>query len=413
MPPNIVLVVLDTLRKDHCSLYGYERETTPFLDSFAQENSYSEDVYANSCWSPPSHASLMTGRYPFQHGVTAEDTYMDVDSYLPEVLSGNGYTTLGFSNNPWISRAFGWDRGFDYFQDNSVGDEKLSRLLPLTLTNLSKALLVGLWGIKNPVKAIRSIPELGHLLPRSLGLSDGGARRTNGMVERELKETEQPFFLFINYMDIHEPHRPSPLHHPFSGIKQRFTGNRNYRDRFNPPFDIQDTIDLYDDAVHYLDRRVEELFRCLKSMDLMDDTVVIVTSDHGQVFKDEHLGHAPVMEEEILRVPFFSKGLELPESGFSLRDVYWLLLEEAGIEVDEDYPGDVLAEVYGSLRTELPDHRSQDWWKRYEAVLFQEGDTHRVSSNGGIKERDVELFPEEVVENAEKGVVQERFEIDF
>lgn len=411
MPPNIVLLVLDTLRRDHCSIHGYERDTTPFLDSFGEENSYSGNAYANSCWSVPSHASLMTGRYPFEHGVTAEDTYMDADGYLPAKLRDNGYTTLGFSNNPWISGAFGWDRGFDRFVDHGLPDD-LSRLIPLTLTSFSKLGLTGYWALKNPRDALGSLGDMARFLPRSLGISDGGAKRTNRDVVAELDDTEQPFFLFINYMDIHEPHRSGLLHHPFSGLRQRFTGNRNYRDRFQPRFDIEDTVALYDDSVSYLDRKVGELLEAMEARGLMEDTVVVVTSDHGQLFSGEHLGHAPVMDREVLEVPFFSKGLDVPGEPFTLRDAYWKVLDAADVPHSEDAPGPVLAEVYGSLRENLPDYRSPEWWKRYEAVLLHDDRFVSVSSIEDTGEHR-SLFPPEVIENAESGVEQERFEIDF
>src|SRR5438874_385722 len=114
--PNIILIVVDTLRGDHVSCYGHERRTTPHLDALAADATLYTTALSPGAWTPPSHASIFTGTYPSRHGVDRSHPYLDGDlTTLPEYLRGRGYRTFGISSNFWISTATHYDRGFDVF----------------------------------------------------------------------------------------------------------------------------------------------------------------------------------------------------------------------------------------------------------------------------------------------------------
>ena len=123
---NIVLITIDTLRADHLSCYGYERNTSPNIDQIAEQGTVFKNVIAPSTWTVPSMASLFTSTYPINHGaltatratnkIYMQDVFSDRLTTLAEILKDHGYTTLGVSSNSHLSRQFGFARGFDYFK---------------------------------------------------------------------------------------------------------------------------------------------------------------------------------------------------------------------------------------------------------------------------------------------------------
>ena len=114
--PNIILIIVDTLRGDHVSCYGHERRTTPHLDTLAADATLYTTASSPGAWTPPSHASIFTGTYPSRHGVDRSHPYLDCGlTTLPEYLRERGYRTYGISSNFWISTATHYDRGFDVF----------------------------------------------------------------------------------------------------------------------------------------------------------------------------------------------------------------------------------------------------------------------------------------------------------
>jgi len=116
-PGNVLFVVMDTVRKSHCSVYGYDRPTTPSLEAFAEEATVFEEAVAPAPWTLPVHASLFTGLYPTQHGATQENPYLDDATTLAESLSAAGYASSCYSSNAWITPYTNLTDGFDD-QDN-------------------------------------------------------------------------------------------------------------------------------------------------------------------------------------------------------------------------------------------------------------------------------------------------------
>ena len=115
--PNIILILVDTLRADHLSCYGYSRRTSPHLDAFAEDATLYTAAISPGAWTPPSHASIFTGTYPSCHGVDRMHPYLDSSlQTLPEYARAAGYRTFGVSSNYWIGAATYFDRGFDVFQ---------------------------------------------------------------------------------------------------------------------------------------------------------------------------------------------------------------------------------------------------------------------------------------------------------
>jgi arylsulfatase A-like enzyme len=273
---NVLLLVLDTQRADHMSTYGYERITTPHIDSLAESSTVFENATASSSWTLPTHATLMTGRLPHDHQAgEMRRPYLDGRyTTLAEALSERGYATGGFvANTYWCGRQTGLNRGFEQYEDfyGNPGDALVRTVLGRWLSY--------------------------DLLPR-FGLSDiPGRKRGPDMNEDLLAWLDgvqgKPFFAFVNYFDAHAPFLPPA---PFAG---RYSGKKaeDYRSgrEINigaltaemklPPDSVLDGfVDAYDESVLSLDAALGALFAELERRGLLERTLVIVTSDHGESF---------------------------------------------------------------------------------------------------------------------------------
>ncbi|MBU0493875.1 MAG: sulfatase-like hydrolase/transferase [Chloroflexi bacterium] len=243
--PNVVLLVLDAVRADHLSCYQYERPTTPHIDALAQEGVLLIECTAPAPWTVPSHGSLFTGMYPTSHGAHAEHLALSpLNITLAEVLRDVGYETGGFSANIYLSPTLGFDQGFTTYDVRLMDDVR--------------------------PKPVRDAGEMNALVLPWLE-----ARARDG----------RPFFLFVNYMDAHAPYLPPPP----------------YDTRYDGPDDL---VSRYDGAIAHLDSEVGRVLDKLEELGLSENTLVIVTADHGE-FLGEHglLDHKQHLFETVLRVP--------------------------------------------------------------------------------------------------------------
>lgn len=301
--PNVVLIVLDTVRADHLSVYGYSRPTTPGLERLASEGVTFEQALAPAPWTLPSHATLFTGLYPVQHHAGRLHPRLDAHlTTLPELLHEQGYQTVGFSNNTWVSRATNFNQGFDDFED-----------------------FRGIWRVWRSVSRLTAVQIYRVFRPSQLhGDRSGGAGVTNRAIRRWFNarhDPARPFFLFINYLDAHFPyHAPDPYWRKFVEPAHLALATelldakaQDEADWTPPPIKWDATkwgalADLYDGELFYLDAMLTELFDDLRERKLWDDTLVVITSDHG-----EHLGehdlflHRFSVYEPTLRIPLIMR----------------------------------------------------------------------------------------------------------
>jgi len=302
--PNVLLIVVDTLRADHVSSYGYTRPTTPAIDNIAEQGVLFENAIAPSSWSLPSHASLVTGRYPFEHGMQNVEpmpwlgwgnSALNKLPTLGELLQKHGYRTAAFSaNRVYFTSNVGLGRGFIHFEDYfySVADSFVR-----TLYGREFARLYLSRSDKSLVR--RTLRRMGFtsLLDRDTEgwEPNGGARgvRKRGQeVNRETlrwidrtRSSQHPFFAFLNYMDAHDPYALPP----------------NYS---TPAWDKGTAIDRYDDGVAYADQCIGALLRSLEQRGLVNNTLVVITSDHGEELGEHGLHfHAQALYWEEIHVP--------------------------------------------------------------------------------------------------------------
>lgn len=349
--PNILLIVMDSVRAANLSCYGYARATTPNIDKFAEEGTLFERTTSEGCWTLPVHTSLFTGLYPLNHGVTiSKDALPEDYPTLAQILKEEGYQTCCFSNNAYISQNTGLGQGFDLLEDvwrkinpRGIKRTRLSHI-KIQLRKFGKAgePLIAFLQMASRVKKIFKGQKV---------KKDNGASLTNDMIKRWLstsRDAEKPFYLFVNYMECHEKYHPP---HPYD---RKFMPSKYspWRVLQVPPDkarvlngdprkkkeDLEIMTALYDGELNYLDHKIGELLEFLKSLNLLDNTVVIITSDHGDSLGEhEELGHRKVLFEQLTHVPLIVRYPERFKAGVrnselvQLSDLFPTILELAGV----------------------------------------------------------------------------------
>lgn len=315
--PNVILITLDTVRADHLSLYGYARDTSPYLQRFAREATVYARAIAASDMTLASHASIFTGLYASQHGAHWELgrgndgvaigpefglRLPDHSRTLASILAGKGYRTMGIAANvPYLQHAFHLDQGFQYFS------------LPVPRMFLDTACLF----------CLRT--DFAHALVRFFAVKPtellyiraGEVNREAFRLLDEQRADRRPFLLFLNYMDAHQPYfPPAPYDVKYPGKDFTMTAERYWPIEFEAlsgarPYTDQDRKrdeSQYDGAIAYIDANLSELFARMKQLGLYDNSMIIVTSDHGQSFGEKGLvGHGSSVYQEQVRVPLIIK----------------------------------------------------------------------------------------------------------
>jgi arylsulfatase A-like enzyme len=296
--PNVLLIVLDTVRADRFSCLGYERNTSVNIDALANEGVVCERAYTTDFWTLPSHASLFTGLYPSQVGATSETLQLPFSATtIAEILGKAGYDTAAFVCNPWVSAERGFGQGFDEFYE--------------------------MWRSANQLQVSE---QFGRAEWASL-------RKVLDWFERRRSKRE-PFFVFINFNCAHLPYQPPE---PFLS---RFVGNRGYNneevnrvaaitsmwahlagDLKLSERDFRIMSDLYDGEIAFADHCVGQIVDYLKGCGSLDETAVFMTSDHGENLGEHGLiDHTLSMYETTLHIPLVVRYPERFEAGTTISD---------------------------------------------------------------------------------------------
>jgi arylsulfatase A-like enzyme len=268
--PNILVYMIDTLRADHASLYGYRRDTTPFMRNLGASGVVFDDCQAQASWTKPSVASLLTSLYSYTHGIFNDyDTIPRGAATLAEQLRAAGYVTANITASPWAGKITGLQRGFDYVMEFPV------------------------------IQRFRT---------------DAADRGTDSAAVNKVvfpwleRHRDEPFFLYVHTTDPHAPYRPP------AGFEEKFANpaetpefNREYaalRDRgqygggtvvsreecrkagVDPDKFIRRAIDRYDGEILFNDHSLEMLTGKLKQLGVLENTLIVVVSDHGEEFWD-------------------------------------------------------------------------------------------------------------------------------
>jgi len=348
--PNLILIVMDSVRVANLSCYGYPRTTTPHLDTLAAESTLFEKAFSVGCWTLPVHASLFTGLHSFSHGVKVSKDALPKDfPTLATQLKQLGYQTVSFSDNAYISDRTGLTNGFDTVYDiwrlvmaHGIERTKSSKLIKKLEPYGPPA--------KPLIAVMRTLQQFRSMIKRQRRQGDKGAGLTNQFLREwltEIRNPTQPFFLFVNYMECHEPYRP-PYPYDRSFMPRHFSEWRVSRLRNNkeailnaPDKQQRDDLEilqaLYDGELSYLDAKIGEVIQTLESLGILDETVVVVTSDHGDSLGEHHhIGHRMALYEQLVHVPLivryprrFPASKRVPDL-VSLIDLYPTFLELGG-----------------------------------------------------------------------------------
>lgn len=337
--PNVLFIVIDTLGANHMSLHGYDRVTDPNLVRIAGEGVMFENAYAASSWTLTAHASLFTGRWPYEHkadgGRSLDDTYPTI----AEALAARGYRTGGFAGNfETIPRHWGFARGFLHYEDYYQ-----------TLSQLAVSSFYG-----------RFLEY--YVLHKVFGMEFSIDRRwAPGVNQSALdwidQDAERPFFAFINYYDVHAPYisperaRFSEFENPGGLVNTDWTTAGIYNPK--TPEQVQGEIDAYDGGIYYNDGQIQTLLDELEKRGVLDDTIVIITSDHGELFGEHGLWeHHNSLYRPVIHVPLIvwqpksipqNIRIETPVSNAALPATILDLLGEPGQDI---FPGPSLAELW-------------------------------------------------------------------
>ena len=362
--PSILLLSLDTLRADHVGTFGYERETTPFLDAFAEKSLVFEHALSPAPWTLISHMTMLTGLYPHQHGVVTGDWALaDATPLLAQRLSRAGYQTIGLYYEGWIHARHGFDRGFDHFE------------------------------------------------------SHASVREAEQHLERVLDDLDpaRPFFLFLHLFDIHcgplDPEHRGPIYDCPAPYDSMFVEGASellpdmpegklwlYKGDFSSDA-LRGLTALYDGGIRYVDDTLRRWFADLERRGLLEEMLVIITSDHGESLGQRGNGindHGGAYQEG-LHVPLL---VHLPGQNVGRRvvapahlvDIVPTILKAAGLPADARLPGRILTEELPPARPLLAENPASfemvvDWPHKY---------VHLIAARRTI-EVDLEEDPEELV----------------
>jgi arylsulfatase A-like enzyme len=297
--PNIILIVMDSVRADRLSCYGWHRRSTPFLDSLAARGAIYEQAISPSFWTLPSLCSLFTGLYPSEHGAVKAGLVLadDIAPTMAEALREAGYHTIGLSNNPNISGATNLSRGFEVFDDA--------------------------WRVARKARVWRVLAR-GH---RVLGFGDDGAAATLRRAAALLKGPRRPFFLFLLFMDTHFPYFPHwrssvgislPLRSlAMWPVYARFARGGNWGALLRQRPHLTPLLsDLYEGELSCLDARLRRFFSEIGPVCDLENTVTIVTADHGEALGDHgKISHGASVYDSLGRVPLIASAPAFLPSG--------------------------------------------------------------------------------------------------
>jgi arylsulfatase A-like enzyme len=345
-PKHVIFISIDTLRQDHVGLYGYERDTTPVLDEFAKESLVFDRAYTTWTWTLIAHMGLLTGLHASQHGVWKREAALSEDApLLAERLADEGFYSAGFHFPGWLDKRYGFDRGFDVYESHKNAEEADEHMRA----------------------ALAARPK------------------------------EKPVFLFMHLFDVHNtplPRRGTPYTPPapfdemfLPGAKQRLEQTKAFKLWQHDgsevgPEEHEAIVALYDGGVRYIDTKLGEWLEFWKSEGILDDALVIITSDHGEGLYqrgERYGGHGACYEEGlvvplVIRFPGGRFAGDRVSDAVSHVDLVPTILDVMQIEHDASLPG------YSLLHGRPDDALIVAEHPRLEAEVLYLGDRKLVRS---------------------------------
>lgn len=332
--PNVLLIVLDAARRDCLEPYGAEPGSTPAIAQLASSGVALPDVHATCCWTAPSHASMFTGLLPRAAGLARVPSPAAArpvlsahrERLLPEVMRRAGYSTNAASANLWLSRASGFDTGFDVFEQ--VDTDRNGRI-----------------HVDSRRERARWLAEAAR------AKVDDGAARVESMLGRSFADSaERPFFWFVNLLECHSPYLP-PRPYGRTSVLERLRAAEDARRYYTlagiwracagispvPEETLARMRHLYRESLRYMDDWLARVLDHLDAARRLDDTLVVILSDHGENFGEGGLlAHALSLDQRLIHVPLVMSGPGAHAGEIaSLAELPRLLAQAVGLE---DHP---------------------------------------------------------------------------
>lgn len=346
MKKDVLLIVIDTARAKSFSSLGNKTNTTPALDAFGKQGMFFTRCFSPAPWTVPSHASIFTGKYPSEHGTHGRNISFNAPDNLAMKFKRNGYKTFGISANRLVSSLNGFHKGFDVFLDpwTPFKEMPLEQGLDLSKPQVIKR------SFTQHIRFILSKEGINAHFKKRFGVNQNATYSTN----RAIRFVKRVFssnrgtrkFIFVNIMQPHERYNPP----------RRFVKNLGYEYEAISWPDIlgyyagKHEIDaittkvmqsLYEGEIHYADEKIGKLIEWMKKRKYLDNTIVIVTSDHGEhIGEHGHYTHFFSMYNELLHVPLIIYhpdylGVGQKDDLVQLHDLYQTLMEDVFGAYDE------------------------------------------------------------------------------
>lgn len=323
--PNVLLLLLDTVRASELGMYGYARNTSPAMDSIAAGGVTFDHAVSTAPWTLPAHASLFTGEYPGVLSTSFRTPLDDAHPTLAERFRAAGYETVGFVGNPYYTAwDSGLDRGFLHWFDLRRSVQQVLRSGWIGQSSIVLQLMRARH-LRDVADAVRShefvvIPKPGGDAPDAAGITDA-------LLDWESRRQARPYLAFVNFFDAHESYAPP------AEYRTRFTRSPRARD-------------LHDGEIAYIDDQIGRLLAELDRRGALANTIVVLTADHGEQFREHGIsGHGNSLYYQLLHVPLVMRydghlpaGQRVPFV-VSLRDIGATLLDLGGAARDLPFPG--------------------------------------------------------------------------
>lgn len=326
--PNVILLILDTVRAANLGVYGYARETSPVMDRLAPEAVVFNHAFAPAAWTLASHASMLTGRWAHE---TKASYRRSSDPSLPnlaQALRRRGYLTAAFmANAGWAGHESGFTDGFLRYEGHPVDLSQFLWSPSLTQMPLTREVIGGVasGNVRRIVRAVRQF-DLRIETPPVPRSRDANEIADRFLAWRANLGTARPYFAMLNILDAHDPYRPPE---PF---QSRFGGRT--------------TLDRYDGAIAFIDSVIGQIAEELRETGELDRTILVITSDHGEAFGEKGLrGHGESLYQPVIHVPLIVRHPgSLPQGSqrddaVSLRDLAATLLHLVDGAPAPDLPG--------------------------------------------------------------------------
>jgi len=372
--PNVLVLLLDTVRASALSMYGYARTTSPHMDALAAGGTLFEQAVSTAPWTLPAHASLFTGEFPGLLSTSFRRPLDGARGTLAERFREAGYETVGFVGNAYYTA---WDsglsRGFLHWHDYNLSIRQVLRSGWIGQASIMLQ-LVAARSLGAVVSAVRSAEFV--VIPKPGGDAPNATQITDALLDWEGGRDARPYFAFANFFDAHEAYAPPARY------RTRFAADPGPRD-------------LHDAEIAYIDDEIQRLLDGLRASGALDNTIVVITSDHGEQFKEHGInGHGNSLYYHLLRIPLVIRFDGRVPAGrrvddvVSLRDVGATLLSLAGLPSAATFPGHSLVPTWaggdssGAARSPAISELTQDSVPRTSNPLTRSQGISLVENDG-------------------------------